>query len=119
MNLKSYREKLEAMYIAIGDTCDVWSKERVFDEETASEIEKKVYVVKDQPCRISQPGLGSSNLGIVNDLDYEMKLFISPDIPIKPGMSITVSRTGLTYTAGDPFPYPTHQEVKLRNKRYA
>ena len=44
------------------------------------------------------------------------KLFISPDITIKPGSKITVTQTGVTteYTgSGVPAVYPTHQEIML------
>lgn len=87
----------------------------------------------DQPCRISQETqLGKNNqTEAQNDIRYESKLFISPDIDILQGDVLEVTRGRITeagwepiaqartYTAGEPFPYSTHQEVSLQRKEYA
>ncbi|AVF27079.1 ABC transporter ATP-binding protein [Paenibacillus larvae] len=81
-----------------------------------------VVVYENQPCRISQRALGANTqTDAENKISYETKLFISPDLHIKQGDVVKVRRgTGeKEYTAGEPFLYPTHQEVSLQRKGYA
>lgn len=69
------------------------------------------------PCRISQTGLGSNGqTETTNDIDYSSKLFISPLIKLLQGDRLVVTRDGVSrnYKAGEPFIYPTHQEVSLQ-----
>ncbi|MNW55131.1 hypothetical protein D3C74_327770 [compost metagenome] len=73
----------------------------------------------DQPCRISQKALGTNGqTESTNNITYETKLFISPDIEVKQGDLIEVTRGSQlrSYTAGEPFPYPSHQEIILQRK---
>lgn len=116
MKAKAYRRKLERMYT---DRCDIYTIEDVYDEDTASTIQDRVYLAKNQPCRISQPGLASNNQQDVNIINYESKLFISPDLDIKQGMKIYVDRMNKNYSCGEPFRYSTHQEIKLKRFDYA
>lgn len=79
-------------------------------------------VYENQPCRISQRALGTNaQTEAVNQIAYETKLFISPDVDIRQGDVIEVTRGSAkrTYTAGEPFLYPTHQEVSLQRKEKA
>lgn len=83
-------------------------------------VEQVVY--QDVPCRISQRVLGTNNQSeTVNQVSYETKLFLSPDIEIKQGDIIEVTRQGITreYTAGEPFIYKTHQEISLQRRENA
>ncbi|OMF05729.1 ABC transporter ATP-binding protein [Paenibacillus amylolyticus] len=71
------------------------------------------------PCRISQKALGTNGqTESVNNIAYETKLFISPLVEIKQGDKCSVTRDSLTreYTAGEPFLYPTHQEISLQRE---
>jgi hypothetical protein len=79
-------------------------------------------VYTDQPCRISQTSLASnSQTEAQNDIRYESKLFIAPEIVIRQGDVLEVTGRGMTrsYTAGEPFLYSTHQEISLQRKDYA
>jgi hypothetical protein len=94
--------------------------------------DEPVPIYADQPCRLSQKALGQNDqTEAENNIRYETKLFISPDVVILQGDVIVVTRgriraTGWepireprNYTAGEPFPpYSTHQEVSLQRKEY-
>lgn len=76
----------------------------------------------DQPCRLSQKSLGGNGqTEAQNDIIYETKLFISPDLEILQGDEIEVTRGTVTrkYTAGEPFAYGSHQEITLKRKEKA
>lgn len=55
-------------------------------------------------------------------IEYDAKLFAAPEHNIKAGSKITVSQNNMTYTfisVGEPFIYPTHQEVILKREENA
>ncbi|WJY27472.1 hypothetical protein [Sporosarcina trichiuri] len=67
------------------------------------------------PCRLSAPSLSNTNQGVVNKIDYDVKMICSADFLILPGDVITVD--GREYTsANEPFVYVSHQEVALTRK---
>ncbi|BBH19824.1 phage protein [Paenibacillus baekrokdamisoli] len=90
-------------------------------------------IYMDQPCRLSQTGLGkNSQSPAQNAIQYESKLFLAPELELKQGDEIEVTRGRVTvegwillpgqprtFTAGEPFLYPTHQEVSLQRKEKA
>lgn len=84
-----------------------------------------VAVYTDQPCHLSQSGLPKNGqTEAQNDIRYEVKLFIAPELVIRQGDVIRVTRATnqavTTYTAGEPFPpYGSHQEVGLLREGYA
>lgn len=111
-NYAKYRQQLETMY---NDHVTVQRSEKVKKPNGATELQ---WVTKhtDVPCRISQTGLAANTqTDTTNDIDYSSKLFLSPLVEIKQGDKLAVTREGLTreYTAGEPFIYPTHQEINL------
>lgn len=74
-------------------------------------------ILSDQPCRISQKALGTNGqTDTKNNIAYETKLFISPDVEIKQGDIINVTRNDVVrkYNAGEAFMYPTHQEISIQ-----
>jgi len=112
INYARYRAQLEMTY---EDRATIWRHE---DKKVGS-VTRKTWVEKysDQPCRISQKALGTNNqTETVNQISYETKLFISPDVEILQGDVLEVTRGSLkrSYIAGEPFPYPTHQEVSIQ-----
>ena len=71
---------------------------------------------ENEPCKVSQKTLGKNKQSdTVNEVAYETKLFISPEIDINQGDEIEVIQFGKTikYKAGESFMYSTHQEVIL------
>lgn len=119
MDLTRHRRAIEKMYT---DRATVYRHQQVKDPVTKETrlIPQPVYT--DQPCRISQRALAQNGqTEAQNNIAYETKLFIAPELGIRQGDSIEVTRNGVTrqYTAGEPFLYSTHQEVSLMRKEWA
>lgn len=116
MNIRRYRKIMEKTYM------DRVTISRYGDYETNWGETKQglIPVHKDVPCRISQTGLArNGQTEAENQIDYDAKLFIAPEIEILQGDELEVTRNGRKYhfTAGEPFPpYLTHQEVMLTRK---
>jgi len=76
-------------------------------------------VYTDQRCKLSQTGLArNGQTEDANNIQYDAKLFIAPELEIKQGDVIDITRaaTGRVerYSAGKPFPpYRSHQEINL------
>lgn len=112
-NYAKHRRKLEKLY---EDKCNISRWVTIKKPNGASGKELQV-VLSDQPCRISQKALGAnSQTETKNNIAYETKLFISPDVEIKQGDVINVTRNGTIrkYNAGEAFIYPTHQEISIQ-----
>ena len=109
-----HRQVIERLYE------DLATIKRFVEEETTwgeTKISKElVPIYENQPCRISQKSLGANKQSEVqNTILYQTKLFIAPEVEIRQGDIVLITRQGITreYIAGEPFPYPTHQEVIL------
>lgn len=112
-----YRAALELTYEDAG-VIKRWEKTKVNGETKFDWVLK----LADVPCRISQKALATNGqTETVNQIAYETKLFISPDIEVLQGDLIEVMRGSQMrmYTAGEPFPYPTHQEISLQRREKA
>lgn len=118
MNVSRHRRQIEKLYTdratisRMVETTTPWG-------ETITELQE---VCRDQPCRLSQRALGTNNqTEAANEIAYETKLFIAPDVEVRQGDEIAVSRAGVVreYTAGEPFLYPTHQEISLQRRERA
>ena len=119
MNVARYRRVIERLYT---DRCTIYRYQAMKDPDTkeTKQVLQPVYV--DRPCRISQRALGTNDqTEAQNDIRYETKLFIAPELEIRQGDSIEVTRESMTrlYTAGEPFLYSTHREVSLQRKEWA
>ena len=119
MNVARYRRAIERLYT---DRCTIYRYQAVKDPDTKETklVPQPVYV--DQPCRISQRALAQNGqTEAQNNIAYETKLFIAPELEIRQGDSIEVTRNDVTrrYKAGEPFLYSTHQEVSLQRKEWA
>lgn len=113
VNYTKHRRKLEKMY---EDRCSIsrWVTIKKPNGANGKELQA---VLSDQPCRISQKALGSNNqTDTKNNIAYETKIFISPDVEIKQGDVINVTRNSVIrkYNAGEAFIYPTHQEISIQ-----
>ncbi len=119
INYSRYRRSIEKLYDSTCKVSRYVETETTSGETRLSEEPELVYI--DQPCRISQKTLSSNKqTEVENEISYEIKLFIAPELEIRQGDTIIVTnklgRTQ-TYTAGEPFPpYPTHQEVSLQRE---
>lgn len=119
MFTKIYRAYIEQLYT---DRAYIFRSEHKKDPVTKETKLVEVLVSEDVPCRISQ---SSSAVPIRSDnadaVFYNVKMFISPEVSIKQGDYVDVSRGGTIrrYVAGEPFVYETHQEVALQRKEWA
>lgn len=109
------RKAIESTYDGVAV---VEEYQKVKDEVSKLTSGKPVVVLENQPCRLSFERLQIANqTESAASVTQTTKLFISPDITIKPGSKITVSQAGKTdeYTySGVPAVYDTHQEIVLK-----
>jgi len=114
-----YRAALEHTY---EDTCTVYRYQDVKDP--ISKVTKQAPAVLHTAvaCRLSQTVLPKDGQTVAqNDIKYDAKLFFGLDTAIQQGDLIEVTRGGISrrYVAGEPFLYPTHQEIGLTHKEWA
>lgn len=117
--LARHRRAIEKLYT---DRCTIYKYKMVWDPERGEDVKRLVPIVVGQPCRISQRALGvNGQTEAQNNIQYETKLFIAPEFEIEQGNFLEVTRDSVTrkYHAGEPFPYPTHQEVSIQRREWA
>ena len=108
------RKAIEKMYKG---TCDVIEHQSVKDPITKKTGFSEVPVLLAQRCRLSYKTITVTGDGNTASLSQEIKLFISPDVEIKPGSKIEVTQDGIktAFTnASVPAVYDTHQEIALK-----
>ena len=97
--------------------CNIVEYREIIDPETHISESGEITAYKDQPCRLSYSSSPATNAAATADtLTQSIKLFISPDIVIKPGSKIIVtqnSRAVAYKQSGQPAVYSTHQEINL------
>lgn len=119
MNYVKHRKAIERLY---EDRCTINRQASVKNPITKETELVSSVIYTDQPCRVSQKALGQNEqTEAQNDIRYEAKLFIAPELVIRQGDKVVVTRGTVshTYIAGEPFPYPTHQEISIQRKDYA
>lgn len=116
MPVEKIRKAIESLY---DYTCNICRYEKYKDpitKETKTGI-NPIPKYENRPCRVSKQSLSKNNqTDTVNQVSYELKLFISTEVEIKQGDEIEVTNAlGIKtkYKAGEGFPYNTHQEVIL------
>jgi hypothetical protein len=111
---KAARKAQESLYDGV---CTVTERQKVKDERSKLTGFKDVVVLENQPCKLSFKTLAAtSQTESAANITQQTKLFISPDISINAGSTITVTQDGVItdYTcSGVPAVYPTHQEIIL------
>ena len=112
--LQQARKAIEETY---SGTATVSGYQKVRDEKTKLMKSSTVTILENQPCRLSFEKISQvAQTGTVANIAQQAKLFISPDVTIKPGSKITITQNEVTgdYTySGVPAIYPTHQEIML------
>lgn len=115
---KQARKAIESLYDC---TCNITGgKERIKDPVTKeTKLIPKIKYEK-QSCKVSKQSLSKNNQSdTINNINYELKLFIAPEVEIKQGDEIEVTNVlgvKTKYKAGEGFPYYTHQEVILNRE---
>ncbi|WP_097026172.1 hypothetical protein [Clostridium peptidivorans] len=106
------RKAIESLYDC---TCNIsGGMEKIKDPVTKETKLVPKIKYSDVHCRVSKQNLSKNNqTDTVNQVAYELKLFIAPELEIHQGDIIEVTRFGVTtkYIAGEGFIYNTHQEV--------
>ncbi|MEK5415881.1 ABC transporter ATP-binding protein [Paenibacillus sp. FSL L8-0708] len=114
------RAAIESTYEGLAT---VYEMQDVKDPVTKKTQQQLVMVLEAEPCGLSQSSLPAATQTVTADqVNYDAKLFLSPDVTIKPGSRITVQQNGMEFKgeqAGQPFRYATHQEIKLREVKNA
>jgi hypothetical protein len=117
-----HRALIERMYEDTATICRYDDDKNPVTKETELTLYE---VYSNQPCKLSQLRLPQDGqTEAQNDVRYDAKLFIAPDVEVQQGdvVSVTRAATGRveTYVAGKPFPpYQSHQEINLTQKGYA
>lgn len=122
INYRRHRRQIERLY---QDRATINRHTEIKDPVTRETKQVLQPLYENQPCMLSQTGLPKNGqTEDANNLEYDAKLFIAPELEIKQGDVISVTRkaTGRveTYAAGEPFPpYQSHQEINLTAKDWA
>lgn len=103
--------------------CTVVEYQKTTNHKTKITMDKEVVVLEYEPCHLSY-----SNISAVEQTESAAKtaqvtkLFLSPDVRIKPGAKIVVTQAGIQQNyecSGVAAIYPTHQEIVLNlSERY-
>lgn len=108
------RKAIESLYRG---RCTVYEYQSVKDPVTKITGHQEVAVLTDQPCRLSYKTISSTSPADgAAAVTQEIKLFIAPELNIKPGSKITVTQNGRTadyQSSGQPAVYTNHQEIVL------
>ena len=100
------------------DRCTIIGRVKASDPVTKQTKFQEKPLLEDQPCKLSFKALDTTTTtGNVAVMTQGVKLFLSPDVSIKPGSKITVTQNGVTTeysSSGVPAKYPTHQEIMLK-----
>lgn len=98
--------------------CTIYEFQDFTDPVTFQTTQREVAVVKDEPCRLSYNQESSTDIqsgsAVVSQI---IKLFIRPNLTIKPGSVIEVTQNGITEKykgSGKPSFYTNHQEIILK-----
>lgn len=107
------RRAIESLY---DGKCTITEHQKIQKENKSTGF-KDAVVLKDQPCRLSFQTISHTRPNeSAASLNQTTKLFLAPEIIVKPGSKLTVTQNGKTtdYTSsGEPAVYSTHQEIIL------
>lgn len=108
------RKAIESLY---DSTCTVIEYQKVRKENKSTGFDE-VPVLKDIPCRLSYSNITNTNItdkGAAQVVQI-IKVFLAPDINIKPGSKLSITKDGHTQdfkSSGEPAMYDSHQEIVL------
>lgn len=111
---KCARAALERLYDGL---VTFYEYQKTKDEESGITGHKEVAVLENQPCRLSFSTVSNTDQSeSAAAVTQVIRLFLSPDVTIKPGSKATVTQAGVTAEykcSGEPAVYFTHQEIVL------
>lgn len=108
------RKAIERLYKGI---CTIKEFQSVKDPITHITSKKEVLVLENQPCKLSyEKQMSATNTNAPAIIAQSTKLFIAPEITVKPGSKIIVTQNEKTTEfsrSGEPAIYTDHQEITL------
>ncbi len=111
---KAARKAQEQLYFGL---MTVTEQKKVRDERSKLTTEREEIVLENQPCRLSFETLKSAQqTEAAAGIAQIIKLFLAPEVTVKPGSKVTVSQDGVMADykcSGVPAVYPSHQEIIL------
>ena len=102
------RKDIESLYVA---TCDIYEYQKTKDKHGVTE-HQKLLVLEKQKCRLSYKNINNS----FSTTTQVIKLFIAPELEIKPGSYIEVTQHGRLQKfkhSGVTAIHANHQEIIL------
>lgn len=108
------RKAIESMY---DGTCTITEYQKVKLPNKSTGF-KDIVVLEDIPCRLSFKTITNTNQTEtgVSAVVQVTKVFIAPEIQVKPGSKLTITQNDVTTeykSSGQPAIYTTHQEIEL------
>ena len=107
------RKDIESLYV---DTCDIYEYQKTKDKYGVIEHQKAL-VLKKQKCRLSYKNINNTfSTDSFSTTTQVIKLFIAPELEIKPGSFIAVIQHGRIQKfkhSGVSAIYTNHQEIIL------
>lgn len=115
MNISIARSAVESLYF---DRATIIEYQSVFNPEDCFTGVQELVVCENQPCKVSHVSARQAYDGAASDgIRLVTKLFISPDIVVKAGSKIIVTRKGIQTVyrnSGKPARYYNHQEITIQ-----
>lgn len=96
--------------------CTIAEYRQLRDEASKISSGSEVVAYENLPCRLSYEKIVAAGEGRAAAVSQQVKLFLAPDIVVKPGSKITVEQDGHRQefaASGEPAVYATHQEIML------
>lgn len=108
------RKAVESLY---DGKCTITEHVKVKKENKSTGF-NEVIVLENQPCRLSFNTINTATATETgaSSISQVVKLFIAPEIEVKPGSKLTICQNGITTdykSSGEPAFYITHQEIIL------
>lgn len=108
------RKAIESQYAGI---CTVIEYGSVRDEVTKITRQGEMTALEKQPCKLSfEKTTAAVQTETAAAVGQGVKLFIAPEVEVKPGSKIIVEQNGKRgeyLASGQPAVYPSHQEIML------
>ena len=114
---KAYTAARKAIESTFRGVASVYVYDTVKDEKTKLQRSGEVCVLTDVPCKVSfESNTSAAQTETAAKLAQSIRVFVSPDVDIKPGSKLLVQQNGATTAykcTGQPAIYPTHREYNL------
>lgn len=111
---RAARKAIESQYTGV---CTVIEYGKIRDEVTKITRHGEMTVLENQPCKLSfEKTAAAVQTETAAAVGQGVKLFIAPEVEVKPGSKIVVEqngRTGEYLASGEPAVYASHQEIML------